>query len=148
MSEPKPRTPDPKPSQWSEAVDVEARRLWAAGASAAEIGEAIGRSAFAVASRMRRKQLARAPIQRQGAGPVLADQPLPAEPPASIALGPRPWMERSKGECAFPIGTPATGEERLVSSCCNPCGEAGYCRAHLAVLRRSSKPRSPRPDKG
>ncbi|MGH7018087.1 MAG: hypothetical protein ACRED8_13515, partial [Caulobacteraceae bacterium] len=96
---------------------------------------------------MRRKRLARAPIQRQVVGPHLADQPLPPEPPASIALGPRPWMERGRGECAFPIGAPASGEERLLFACCNPCGDAGYCPPHLAILRRSRASRAPRAEK-
>ncbi len=54
----------------------------------------------------------------------------------NVALRPRPWLTREKGECAFPVG----GEGIGLRACCNPCGEAAYCPPHAAAMRG---PRAP-----
>ncbi len=54
----------------------------------------------------------------------------------AVALRPRPWLTREKGECAFPVG----GEGMTLQSCCNPCAGSTYCRPHAAAMRG---PRAP-----
>ena len=51
--------------------------------------------------------------------------------PHTVALAPRPWLTREKGECAFPVA----GDGVSVLSCCNPCGPKGYCRPHVIAMR-------------
>lgn len=60
-----------------------------------------------------RLQLAKA----EAAKPILAD--------VSYA---RPWLERERGQCAFPIG-----ERYAVMSCCFPTDET-YCAAHRQAM--------------
>jgi GcrA cell cycle regulator len=43
----------------------------------------------------------------------------------------RPWIERSFGQCAYPI----SGEGADTFSCCQPT-EATYCKAHAAAMYR------------
>ncbi|MHB8529688.1 MAG: hypothetical protein ACYC8V_09290 [Caulobacteraceae bacterium] len=74
-------------------------------------------------------------------------------PPArgAIALAPRHWLTREIGECAFPIDEPEIGDDWRARSCCNPCGSARYCPAHLAVVRgdpANSTPCEPAPTAG
>jgi hypothetical protein len=54
----------------------------------------------------------------------------------TIALAPRSWLTREHGECAYPVA----GHGKAVLSCCNPCGEGGYCEPHAAALRGSPDP--------
>ena len=51
--------------------------------------------------------------------------------PAAIAASPRPWIERRRGECAFPV----SGHGWRVRSCCNPCASETYCPSHAAIMR-------------
>jgi hypothetical protein len=59
----------------------------------------------------------------------------PTHPPA-IALAPRPWLTRKRGECAFPVG----GESFRTIACCNVAGEQTYCPAHRATMRGPPAP--------
>lgn len=58
--------------------------------------------------------------------------------PPSVALAPRPWLTRIRGECAFPVD----GEGLAVRSCCNPTFGAAdvYCPAHAEIMRGPTPP--------
>lgn len=54
----------------------------------------------------------------------------PREPPPLIDVSnAKVWLERRFGECAAPIG----GEGADTLSCCTPCGDDNYCKAHRAA---------------
>ena len=44
----------------------------------------------------------------------------------------KPWEDRERGECAWPID--GGGQPADTLSCCNSCGKEGYCLPHLAVM--------------
>ncbi|HLZ83578.1 MAG TPA: hypothetical protein VKQ54_08415 [Caulobacteraceae bacterium] len=54
-----------------------------------------------------------------------------SSPRPPIAHAPRPWLNRLKGECAYPVD----GEGAATRSCCNPSGAALYCFRHRSVMR-------------
>lgn len=60
---------------------------------------------------------------------------LPVLPPilADVSFA-RPWLERERGQCAFPLG-----ERGAVMSCCFPTDET-YCAAHRQAMRGKRKP--------
>lgn len=49
----------------------------------------------------------------------------------NVALAPRSWLTRKKGECAFPVA----GEGQWTLSCCNPTRGHTYCAAHRSAMR-------------
>lgn len=73
--------------------------------------------------------------------------PAPPEPPRSPwreaafaplpGTSPRPWLSRSFGECAFPVGDDADGP---MSCCAKVKGRSGYCPAHHAIAFKSQTP--------
>ena len=124
-------------SFWTREKDHAARSLWMSGCSASRIAVIIGAaSANAVLGRAWRRGWTRpaelARINHREAHPKFAflDEPLPPSPPVTIALAPRPWLSRDRGECAFPVD----GEGWTTRSCCNPCGPASYCPTHHAIM--------------
>jgi GcrA cell cycle regulator len=79
-----------------------------------------------------------------------AGRPIPAtapEPPRSPwreaafkplpGTTPRPWLSRTFGECAFPVGEDADGP---VSCCAKVKPRGGYCPAHHAIAFKSQTP--------
>jgi hypothetical protein len=60
----------------------------------------------------------------------------PAPKPASIALAPRPWETRERGECEFTIG------DGPFLSCCNPTA-GRYCPEHRAILYQPTSKAKP-----
>jgi GcrA cell cycle regulator len=67
------------------------------------------------------------------AGPRLGkDRPLPKLREVIVAGTPRPWTERRRGECAYPIGEPC--QPGLQLSCCARTGGGTYCPAHKALM--------------
>ena len=50
---------------------------------------------------------------------------------------PRPWMSRTFGECAFPVGEDAEGP---VSCCAKVKPRRSYCAAHHAIAFKSQTP--------
>jgi hypothetical protein len=64
--------------------------------------------------------------------PFFRDIPLPPLREARVRSIPKPWTERERGECAFPVGEPDRPDLQL--SCCAPSGAAAYCRAHRALM--------------
>lgn len=68
-------------------------------------------------------------------------RPLPPprrEPPPVVSVeNARPWITRAFGECAYPVA----GEGADTFSCCAPCGEATYCKAHRAVMVNPIQPK-------
>lgn len=72
---------------------------------------------------------------RQYARKLSPPKPLPA--PAVILADvsfARPWLERGRGQCAFPLG-----ERHAVMSCCFPTEET-YCAAHRQAMGGKRKP--------
>lgn len=70
------------------------------------------------------------------------DRPLPARLVSATEAGAataRPWITRTYGECAFPVG--GHGADTL--SCCAPCGGETYCEAHGRVMYAAPKPGRP-----
>lgn len=64
-------------------------------------------------------------------GPALKPQPPLRMPVALEDLSfARPWEERERGQCAWPIGEPGA-----ILSCCAPT-DAKYCAAHYARMFR------------
>jgi GcrA cell cycle regulator len=130
--------PPPNPvSFWTREKDQAARALWVSGCSASRIAGAIGAaSASAVMGRAWRRgwtrpaELARINHRFTHLPFEHCEEPLPPSPPTAIALAPRPWLSRSRGECAFPVD----GEGWTTRSCCNPCGSAVYCAVHDALM--------------
>lgn len=59
--------------------------------------------------------------------------PSPAVILADVSFA-RPWLERERGQCAFPIG-----ERYAVMSCCFPTDET-YCAAHRKAMGGARKP--------
>lgn len=64
-------------------------------------------------------------------------KPLWVPPPVTPvdATNARPWVSREAGECAAPI----SGEGADTLSCCTPCGDHTYCKAHRALLYEKPK---------
>lgn len=57
-------------------------------------------------------------------------------PPDTIAVAPRPWLERGPGECAYP----ARGDSFNTMSCCNPTAPGiSYCAGHAKVMNIAPK---------
>lgn len=73
----------------------------------------------------------KAPVARKLSPP----KPLPPRPPilADVSFA-RPWLERERGQCAFPLG-----ERGAVMSCCFPTEET-YCAAHRQAMGGKRKP--------
>jgi len=65
--------------------------------------------------------------------PAFPIWPLPPQPPLELAMAPRPWLSRERGECAFPVA----GESWTTVACCNPCGGACYCPVHRELMLRT-----------
>lgn len=60
-------------------------------------------------------------------------QPKPRVEAAPIVLDAthaRPWIERGRGQCAYPVG----GEGADTVSCCAPSGDHTYCAGHRKVM--------------
>ena len=53
--------------------------------------------------------------------------PAPVVIPADVSFA-RPWLERERGQCAFPLG-----EKGAVMSCCFPTDET-YCTVHRQAM--------------
>lgn len=123
---------------WTPLRDSRAERLWRAGWPARAIAQRLGAASdSAVRGRALRRGWRRpaavACLNHQAAHPPF-DAPrfaLPPDPPAALAVAPRPWLTRRAGECAFPVD----GEGPDLRSCCNPAPTGPYCPAHAAVMR-------------
>jgi hypothetical protein len=60
--------------------------------------------------------------------------PLPELREVTVTSTPRPWTERSFGECAFPVGEPEEPGRQL-ACCARVEGRGDYCPAHRALMR-------------
>jgi hypothetical protein len=76
------------------------------------------------------RQIANFCLYKKVAKCNLMGMALPSSFPHTAPLA-RPWLERKKGECAFPVG----GESLSLLACCRPSGTAAYCRSHAAAMR-------------
>jgi GcrA cell cycle regulator len=147
---------------WTEARIAQLIGLWTEGVSASGIAEALGDvSRCAVLGKLHRLHLLRsrkpASAPRRYDGPVLvaaaragaavrrtaaAPEP-PRSPWSEAALAPlpgttpRPWLSRTFGECAFPVG--GEGVE-LMSCCAKVKPRSSYCPAHHAIAFRPLSP--------
>jgi len=124
-------------SFWTDEKDEAARVLWMSGHSASHIAGVLGAaSASAVIGRAWRRGWRR-PAEAALNNVRLAhfpfeppEEPLPPPPPVALALAPRLWLSRIRGECAFPVD----GDGWTTRSCCNPSGRAPYCPVHHALM--------------
>ena len=143
---------------WTPERQALLERLWLEGKSCTEIGDQLGISRSAAMGRLTRtgfagkgarprpinlslrksvkvkavpttKPVWRAPVLTVVPGPPVSKPPLPM-PVLTAATGsePRPWIERARGQCAWPIGDDGA------MSCCKPTGDRAqvYCADHRA----------------
>lgn len=129
----------PTPS-WPEAREAELRRLWGLGLCPVEIARLIGGNRNIIDNKARKLGLPRDrgyPKNRKPAPPRnyrrdhLVGLTRKPRPPVTTVIWDktelsRPFMERSKGECAWPLG-----ERGDIHSCCQPTltGDS-YCEHH------------------
>lgn len=66
------------------------------------------------------------PLERVG---ILAP-PEPPRPPSALPEGGRPWEERRRNECAWPV----SGGPENTYSCCRPATRGNYCEEHGARM--------------
>lgn len=136
-------------SLWSDSDVRTLRKMWAAGATARVVGEAIGRSRNAVLGYLHRNSLssvarvtptvarpgkvAPAPKVKAERAPVL--EIVPEREPYT---GSRVWSTRRGYECQFPV----SDEGADTFSCCKPTNEVqGYCAEHRKRMYAPQKPR-------
>lgn len=145
---PKGGTAVAKGAGWTPAMTGTAARMWGDGASAKEIGIAIGRSEASVrarASQLRDLFPARMKLRALAkvAAPVARQEPasaLPAEPAIEpiLALDSRPvtLMERRVNQCCFPLwenyGAKPTAESLYCGGAVQ--GDGDYCGFHHRVV--------------
>lgn len=77
----------------------------------------------------RPKRPTRPKVQVHARAPRLSPYVPPTPTPVDASFA-RAWTSRRFGECAAPI----SGEGADTLSCCTPCGDHTYCKAHRAVL--------------
>ena len=63
---------------------------------------------------------------------LLPDRPLPPLREVEAASRPKPWTERLRGECCYPLGEPVAPGQQLC--CAAPTGGGSYCRPHRALM--------------
>jgi hypothetical protein len=143
----KPRTP-PEPfsrNAWTPDEDRLAKEMAEQGRSSREIGKVLGRSRNAILGRFHRLGVK---WEGKWAKPkqLVVDpkaEPAPSPPAVfNIADYPpnRPWLERRRGECAFPV----TGAGADTVSCCARTEGKGadvYCAQHREVMYVPKPPR-------
>lgn len=136
-------------SLWSDSDVRTLRKMWAAGATARVVGEAVGRSRNAVLGYLHRNGLngvGRAVPKVARAAPVAPAPKVKAErapvleivPEREPYTGARVWTTRRGYECQFPV----SGEGADTFSCCKPINEVqGYCAEHRKRMYAPMKPR-------
>lgn len=119
---------------WTEAQIADLKRLWTAGQSASQIGNALGVSKNAVIGKAHRLKLPARPSPiRRGAGPK---KPKPAPLPKQVRrIQPRPAFKPTRPRhgapsCLWPIGDPGDADFHF----CGGQTVAGrpYCAEHCA----------------
>ncbi len=154
---------------WSDAVVLNLRTLWAEGHSTAEIGRRLGVSKNAIVGKAHRLHLPprpsplrkgceNAPSQKQPRRapskltlPPLAEpvpvSALPREPPSLIGqvtpprdLRPSARSISESRQCCWPIGEPGTPSFRYCDQQIN--GRGPYCAAHAGVAYARRQPRA------
>lgn len=146
---------------WTPERIAKLKELWAGGRSASEIARELGEtSRNAVIGKIHRlglSDLGRSPAacpatslrvakprpEKVARTKIFKPPPLPkpetqktitlADRLAAMTPGPfaRPWIERERGQCAWPHG-----ERGEILSCCAPCGDNTYCQAHRELAFR------------
>ena len=136
-------------SLWSDSDVRTLRKMWAAGATARAVGEAIGRSRNAVLGYLHRNSLssvarvtpAVARAAKVAPPPTIKAEHTPAleiVPEREPYTGSRVWSTRRGYDCQFPV----SGEGADTFSCCKPTNEVrGYCKEHKAVMYLPQKAR-------
>lgn len=126
-------------SPWSDTMLVALEDGCAKGLSAYQISALLGISRETVRDQIRRRGLtkskivrARAPAQKRTWKPKPKLKPVPKR--AEVACEPRPWITRSRMECAWPVD----GEGADTRSCCNPTDGGPYCAGHAAWMVRAA----------
>lgn len=130
---------------WTPEEEAILRNMWATDAGPAQIGERLKRIPSAITGKARRMGLprksypgARRPAHdartriisinkaRAAARPKVEK---PVETPEVIPDHAKPWLERVRGECAYPYGPRGN-----IHSCCKPVFNEGvYCEGHSAT---------------
>jgi hypothetical protein len=128
---------------WTHDMDSKVRVGWLSGLSARQIAAHVGTPGV-TDSVVRTRRIALGLPPRGPAEQVIgaryhdnrskrapdSKKPLPA-PKLGPASQPRPWTERGRAECAFPVDSP-----NGVLSCCGPIPEGArrpYCDFHLTL---------------
>ena len=136
-------------SLWSDSDVRTLRKMWAAGATARAVGEAIGRSRNAVLGYLHRNSLssvARVTPAVARAAKVAPPPTIKAERTLALEIvperepytGARVWSTRRGYECQFPV----SGAGADTFSCCKPTNEVqGYCAEHRKRMYAPMKPR-------
>jgi hypothetical protein len=121
--------------QWTDEKADRLRSLWVMGYGPTAISKMIGKTPDSISAKARDLGLPPSsyPATRASA-PARAYTSPPPRPPVNpdmwlTTLTSRPWMDRERGECDFPLG-----DKGAVHSCCNPvAGGDHYCTHHRAV---------------
>jgi len=111
---------------WAPEKAEEARRMWLEGKSAGIIAKALGTSRSAVAGKMARLRLRRAPNV-----PRASLEPPPRKAKPRPASGEPPWVSLfglEQGMCRYPHG------ERPVEYCGAAASEGSWCAAHRRIV--------------
>jgi len=137
---------------WNEERVAILTKRWEAGETSAQIAKALGstperirakRNALGLKARDGEARLlletrgGHRPGPRVPHGQLRATPSTPKAAPAADKLKPlagstpRPWVQRQRGECCFPVD--GGGADTL--SCCLPVRKAGgiYCEGHVAI---------------
>ena len=134
---------------WDDAQIEQLTRLWTSGRySFTQIGIEMDMTRSQIAGMVRRLGITRpnkppkaprpARIAKPAANAIIAARLRAKKPPKAqpqppviepVAIG-KPWLDRRRGECAFPV----SGHGDDVLSCCSPTGGATYCERHAKVM--------------
>jgi transposase len=134
---------------WTKEQDDQLRDLWKR-IGPAQISRILGRTATSIQTKAMRMGLPRrthlypvtrkvadrdyqsvkeANARRTGTTLRVIPQALFVDEGLTIPLEARPWLQRKRGECAYPYG-----ERGNIHSCCKPVfGKSVYCQTHSAV---------------
>ena len=136
-------------SNWNDERISQLTELWTSGKySFSQIGAEMDMTRSQIAGMVRRLGITRpnkptkaprpARIAKPAANAIIAARLRAKKPPKvnlpspviePVSIG-KPWLERRRGECAFPV----SGHGDDVLSCCSPTGGGTYCERHAKLM--------------